>query len=228
LSQDLLSSDHSLDGEGTQQVEIDGIEQFGVFAAVAARPFHGVADGSHASEVNSRGQPAFVLVFDQIGERHIGGIVVFIVPSHDQGEGADACRPEQIGVAGGLGAPFDDSMVNGPQFVHVVTLVGTAARVTEREQSGNKQGGLVVRDGKGAGEDAAGLPVKALTVAEEKGVDGRIVFAQNTSLPNKAVGHHGMVADLGARRDDKSFGHHVVSHQAAVVYVTVDRSLLEA
>lgn len=87
--------------------------------------------------------------------------------SHYQREGTYACRPQDVGIAGGLGSSLHCPLVYGTKFVHVVALVAAAAGIHEREHAGNEQGALVVRDGKRAGKDGAGLAVLLVAVAEE-------------------------------------------------------------
>ena len=92
------------------------------------------------------------------------------MPSHDQRECADLCRPEDIGVRGCLRSPLQQSMMDRAQFIHMVALIGAGSGIHEREHSGYKQGGFMMGDGKRACEYGACLTVLALAVAEEQRV----------------------------------------------------------
>lgn len=138
VAQQFDSRHHLADGVGAEKVEVDAIEPVGVGAFVASRPFLRVADGTYATEVDGRYEVGLVVLFQQVGERQIRCVRVADMASHNQRESPDFCRPEDIGVAGGLGASFDDALMDGAQFVEVVALVGTRAGVEKREHAGDE------------------------------------------------------------------------------------------
>ena len=121
------------------------------------------------------------------------------MPAHDDGEGPDLGGPEHVGVAAGLGAALDDALVDRPELVHVVALVGAAAGVEEGEQARDQEGGFVVRDGVRPGEDGAGLAVEAAAIGEEDGILGGVLLGQHAALADEAMGDDRAVGDLSSR-----------------------------
>ena len=51
ISEKLTAVEHFLDGIGAEQLEVDEVQFFGVFAFVAFGPFSCVADGAYAFEL---------------------------------------------------------------------------------------------------------------------------------------------------------------------------------
>ena len=45
------------------------------------------------------------------------------VASQNQGESTNLGGPQNIRVAGGLGSPLNDALVNGTELVHVIALI---------------------------------------------------------------------------------------------------------
>ena len=90
--------------------------------------------------------------------------------AHHDGERPDFCGPEYIRIARCLGASFDDTLMNGPELVHVIALVGSAARIQKGKQAGNQQRGFVMRNGVRPGEYCTCFTVETATVGKEYGV----------------------------------------------------------
>ena len=94
--QKLDSLYHLLDGERAQQVVVDAVQAVRVLAGVALGPLLGIADCSHAAQVNSRHQISCILLFNQVRERQVCGVRVRDMPAHHQRESAYARRPQDI------------------------------------------------------------------------------------------------------------------------------------
>ena len=108
-----------------------------------------------------------------------------------------------------------------PQLVHVVGLVGAAARVHEREVTRDEEGGLVVRHRERTGKDGAGLAVLPLTVGEEQGIRGAVAMPEMARLAHEAPRHRGVVRDIGAAADDEIVHDHPMAdrHRRRLVAV---------
>jgi len=203
VPEELRALYHFLDGEGGEEVVVDAVQAVGVLAGVALGPFLGVADGAHAPEVHARNKVCSVLLLNEVGERKVCGVRVRDVAAHDKGEGAYTGGPEDIGIGRCLGAALHNALMDGPQLVHVVTLVGAASGVHEREHAGNEEGALVVGDGERAGENGAGLAVFPLAVGEEEAVRCGVAVPQGAALSHEAALQGGVVVDGGAGADNE-------------------------
>ena len=53
------------------------------------------------------------------------------MPPHDKRKSADAGRPQDIGIRGRLAATLQNSLMDGPKFVEMIALIGTAAGIHE-------------------------------------------------------------------------------------------------
>ena len=219
---------HLLDGIGAEQVEVDAVELVGVGATVALGPLLGIAYGAHALEVSPRHEVGVHAVLDQVGEGHARGIGVVDVPPHDERESPYPGGPQHVGVAGSLRPALDHTLVDGPQLVHVVTLVRPAAGIQEREHAGNEQARLVHGHRVGAGKDGAGLAVLALTVAEEERVVGREEVRKVAGLPHEATRQYRAVAHAGARADDEILCGDVGPDGYGGLGATIDSAVVEA
>ena len=102
--------------------------------------------------------------------------------AHHDSKGPDFCGPKDIRIAGRFGAAFDDALVDGPELVHVVALIGSAAGIEKRKQTGNQQRGLVMRDGVWTGKYRTCLTVKTAAVCEKYRVLRRILPGQYGAL----------------------------------------------
>ena len=52
------------------------------------------------------------MLLDKVREGQVAGVAVTTVTSHDEREGTDAGWPQNVGVAGGLGATLQSSLVD--------------------------------------------------------------------------------------------------------------------
>ena len=118
--------------------------------------------------------------------------------------------------------------MDGPELVHVVALVRSAAGVHEREHARDQQGGLVMRHGEGPGEDGAGLSVLSLTVAEEERVGGGIPVPELACLAHEAAGQKGIALDLAAGAEDEVLGTHSAAHYHWCELIGVDAAVVQA
>ena len=90
--------DHLVDGVGAEEVVVDLVETLLGVALVALGPFLGVAYGADGAEVDAGDDVGLAVFLDEVGEGHLGGVGVFGVTPHDEGEGSDAGRPQDVGV----------------------------------------------------------------------------------------------------------------------------------
>ena len=114
------------------------------------------------------------------------------------------------------------------QLIHVVGLVGTAARVHEGEMSRDEQRGLVVRYRERPGEDCAGLSVFTLAIGEEQRIGSTVTMAEMASLADEAAGHRSAVRNMGAAADDEIVRDHAMSDLDRRGLITVHAAVPEA
>ena len=96
IPQSLEALEHLLDGIRAEQVVVDEIQLARVLARVALGPLLGVADRTHAPEVDSRDKEGGVVLLYEIRERQIACVGVGDVAAHYEGESPDSGRPEYI------------------------------------------------------------------------------------------------------------------------------------
>ena len=90
------AANHFLDSVRAQQIEINRIKFLTVLTVVTLGPFLCITNGSHTTQIHSGYEIAFGCIFNEIRERQIGSVGVFIMTTHNQRECTDFGRPEQI------------------------------------------------------------------------------------------------------------------------------------
>ena len=225
--QDFCPSQHFLDGVGTQKIEVNIVQPLGVSPFVPLGPFLGIADGAYASQIDCRHEVGLVCLLNQVGERQVGRVGMADVAPHDEGESPDFGWPENVGITGGLGTPFNDALVDGAQFVEMVALVGATPRVEEGEHARDEQAGLVHGDSIRTGEYGACLPVFPLAVAEEQGVVGGEKVPEVACLPDEAADEGGTVGKGGAGSHDEVFCHDVAADVGRGGGIAVDGAVFQ-
>ena len=138
LGEDRAPVEHLLDGIGAQEVVVDLVKAVRVGARITAGPLLSIADRPHALEVDPRDEEGRIARLDEVGEGEIRQVGVRGVTPHDEREGTDTCGPEDVGVGRGLRTALHDTLMDGPELVHVVALIRSRASVHEGELAGDK------------------------------------------------------------------------------------------
>ena len=166
--QDSDSFHHLVDGIRTQQVVVDHIQPLLVGTLITLRPFLRIADRTDATQVYTGNQVSLIVFLYQIRKRHVRRIAMMVMAPHYQRESPDTRRPQDIGVTGRLGTSLHNTLVDGAQLIHMVTLVRAASGVQKRIHAGNQQTALMHRHSKRSCKDSTSLSVLKSAVAEQK------------------------------------------------------------
>ena len=149
------------------------------------------------------------------------------MPAHNDSESADFGGPEHLRITCGLGAAFDDTLMDGAELIHVVALVGAAAGVEEREQAGDQERGFVVGNGVRPGEDGAGLAVEAAAIGEEDGIFGGVLFGKLGRLADETICEDYAIGNFRAGTGDKVMCENSRSDINGVLWAAIDGAVFK-
>ena len=194
---------------------------------VAARPFANVARRTVTAQVHRRQQVGIAPLFDQVGERHVIGIVVLIVPPFDNRKDPGAGRQQNIGIAAELATAQVDALMDRTGLIHVVALVRAAACIEKREIPGDQQRGPVMRNRVRPGKHGTGLAVRTMAVSEEKRMLGRKSVFDHHAFPHKTTPQHRPGINPGRTGDDEIACRHPRTYAGRGFRRTVDGSVAQ-
>ena len=96
ILQDSRGVQHLLYGIRAQEVVVYAFQLLGVLAPVPLGPLLRITYRSHTAQVHAGEDIGSILLLDQIRKRKIRRILMRDMTSHDEGEGPDLRRPQQI------------------------------------------------------------------------------------------------------------------------------------
>jgi hypothetical protein len=206
---------------------VNEIELLRILAPVAGDPFLRIASGSDVEEIHCRGEHAGLLLFREIREGKLAGIETGAVLSHDGGERAHPGGPRQVGEGTGLDTALEDALMDRPELVHVIALVGAAPGVEEGNAGGDQERRSVMRYRVWTREQRDDFAVVPFAIGEEGAVLGGEPPAQSHALADEAALQRRPAVHGGAGEQDEPAGDHPGADQARILGVAGDGSLLE-
>ena len=145
--------------------------------------------------------------------------------SHYQRESSDTCRPQDIGIRSSLRSPFHRSLMDRPQLIHVVALIGSRTCIHKREHSGNQQSRFMMCHGERTCENSTCFTVLSLAITKKQRIGSGIIMSQFTGLPDETTGQHCAVIHSWTGRDYEVVTNYPVTDMYRRCHITIDASI---
>ncbi|MPM27099.1 hypothetical protein SDC9_73604 [bioreactor metagenome] len=87
--------------------------------------------------------------------------------------------------------------MNGPQFIHVVALIGSGAGVHKRKHTGYQQRGFMMGYRIRPGKKGTSFAILSLAIAEKERIGSGISMIEVARLPDKAPRDNTSAIDAG-------------------------------